>query len=112
MGKILIPSEETRIEAYPMDHQEFCDAVGYNYGVLIAFYFSDVRIGEATNRILIRNFRTYVAVGGMPQAVSAFVERKNCDEIDRIKKGSSTFIKTSSKRSTNPAGFRKCMKPS
>ena len=32
---ILIPSEEMKIEVYPMDYEEFCEAVGYNYDLLI-----------------------------------------------------------------------------
>lgn len=87
VDKILIPSEETRIEVYPMDYEEFSDAVGFSYQALKALYSSGKGIGEATNRVLIRNFRTYVAVGGMPQAVAAFAEHKNFDEIDHIKKG-------------------------
>jgi len=31
---ILIPSEEMKLEVYPMDYEEFCDATGNNYGLL------------------------------------------------------------------------------
>ncbi len=86
VDNILIPSEERKIEVYPMDFEEFCDAVGYNYLNLKRMYDYHARIGDSTNRTLIRNFRMYIAVGGMPQAVDAFVQKKNFDEIDRIKK--------------------------
>lgn len=43
-------------------------------------------IGESTNRALVRNFRIYLAVGGMPQAVEAYVKKRNFAEIDRIKR--------------------------
>jgi hypothetical protein len=33
-----------------------------------------------------QTFRTYIAVGGMPQAVSAYVEGKDYKSIDRIKR--------------------------
>ena len=33
-----------------------------------------------------KDFRIYMAVGGMPQAVEAFVEGKNFSEIDRVKR--------------------------
>ena len=87
IDNILIPSEERKIEVYPMDFEEFCDAVGYNYGNLKKIYDYHSPIGDSTNRTLMRNFRMYIAVGGMPQAVEAFVQKKNFEAIDRIKRG-------------------------
>ena len=31
---ILIPSEEMKIEVYPMDYEEFCNATGNNYNLI------------------------------------------------------------------------------
>lgn len=83
---ILLPSEEKKIEMYPLDFEEFSNAVGFNYDILKSLYLSHHSIGEATNRSLIRNFRIYMAVGGMPQAVQAYIDQKNFNEIDNIKK--------------------------
>lgn len=83
---ILIPSEEMRIQVYPMDYEEFCDATGSNYELLRQIYNSGTAIGQATNRKLMRDLRIYMAVGGMPQAVEAYVDRKNFSEIDMIKR--------------------------
>ncbi len=83
---ILIPSEEMRIQVYPMDYEEFCDATGSNYELLRQIYNSGTAIGQATNRKLMRDLRIYMAVGGMPQAVEAYVNRKNFSEIDMIKR--------------------------
>ena len=83
---ILIPSEELRIQVYPMDYEEFCDATGSNYELLRQIYNSGTAIGQATNRKLMRDLRIYMAVGGMPQAVEAYVDRKNFSEIDLIKR--------------------------
>lgn len=83
---ILIPSEEIKLEMYPMDYEEFCDAVGFNYLVLKKLFDLNRPIGEATNRKLIRDFRIYMAVGGMPQAVEAFVQKKSFNKIDEIKR--------------------------
>ncbi len=83
---ILIPSEEVKMQMYPMDYEEFCDAVGFNYNVINQIYNSKKSIGDSTNRKLIRDFRIYIAVGGMPQAVEAFVQKKSFNEIDKIKK--------------------------
>ena len=42
---------------------------------------------KKTNRKLMRDFRIYMAVGGMTQAVDAYVSGKNFEEIDKIKRG-------------------------
>ena len=83
---ILIPSEEMRIPVYPMDYQEFCDATGSNYRLLHEIYNCGTAIGQTTNRKLMRDLRIYMAVGGMPQAVEAYVNGKNFSEIDMIKR--------------------------
>ena len=83
---ILIPSEEMKIQVYPMDYQEFCMAVGNNYELLQQIYHTNVAIGQATNRKLMRDLRLYMAVGGMPQAVEAYLEGKNFSEIDMVKR--------------------------
>ena len=83
---ILIPSEEMKLEVYPMDYEEFCDATGNNYGLLQQIYDSGAAIGQATNRKLMRDLRIYMAVGGMPQAVEAYVNGKNFSEIDMVKR--------------------------
>ena len=43
-------------------------------------------IGQATNRKLMRDLRIYMAVGGMPQAIEAYVNGKNFSEIDMVKR--------------------------
>ena len=83
---ILIPSEEMKIEVYPMDYEEFCDATGMNYELLRQIYASGSAIGQATNRKLMRDLRIYMAVGGLPQAVEAYIDGKNFSEIDIVKR--------------------------
>lgn len=83
---ILIPSEEMKIPVYPMDYQEFCDATGGSYELLKQIYDTGKAIGQATNRKLMRDLRIYMAVGGMPQAVEAYIEGKNFSEIDMAKR--------------------------
>ena len=83
---ILIPSEEMRIQIYPMDYEEFCNATGSNYELLRGIYNYGTAIGQTTNRKLMRDLRIYMAVGGMPQAVEAYVNGKNFLEIDMIKR--------------------------
>ena len=84
---IVIPSEEHKIDMYPMDYEEFLWATGNSNDVTIEKLVElSKSIGDATNRKLMRDFRIYMAVGGMPQAVAAYVSRKNFVEIDAIKR--------------------------
>lgn len=83
---ILIPSEEMKIQVYPMDYEEFCDATGSSYELLRQIYDMNTGIGQATNRKLMRDLRIYMAVGGMPQAVEAYINGKNFSEIDMVKR--------------------------
>ena len=83
---ILIPSEEMKIQIYPMDYEEFCDATGNNYELLHQIYNTNKAVGQATNRKLMRDLRTYMAVGGMPQAVESYVAGKNFSQIDMVKR--------------------------
>ncbi len=83
---IVIPSEEMKISVYPMDYEEFCWATGKDYSILKKIDECNKEIGQATNRILMRDFRIYMAVGGMPQAVEAYINKNTFQEIDVIKK--------------------------
>lgn len=86
VSNILIPSEEMKINVYPMDYEEFCWATGTNYDILRRIYELKSPIGNQVNRKLMRDFRIYIAVGGMPQAVEAYVNGQNFQEIDHIKR--------------------------
>ena len=83
---ILIPSEEMKIQIYPMDYEEFCDATGNNYELLYQIYSMNTAVGQAANRKLMRDLRTYMAVGGMPQAVESYIAGGNFSQIDMVKR--------------------------
>lgn len=83
---ILIPSEEMKIQVYPMDYEEFCEATGNSFDLLRQVFSMGTGIGQSTNRKLMRDLRIYMAVGGMPQAVEAYLEGKNFSEIDQVKR--------------------------
>ena len=84
---IVIPSEEMKIQIYPMDYEEFMWAIGNDtYNVLRDLYKLGKPVGNSLNRKLMRDFRIYMAVGGMPQAVKAYVEGRNFTEIDEVKR--------------------------
>lgn len=83
---ILIPSEEMKIQVYPMDYEEFCDATNGNYELLGKIYMLKKGVGQQVNRKLMRDIRLYMAVGGMPQAVESFVNGENFSAIDMVKR--------------------------
>ena len=86
---ILIPSEEESIKMYPMDFEEFLWALGNTVIVDTCRDSFEKRkpLGDDIHRKILKEFRVYMAVGGMPQAVEAYVDGKNYKQIDRVKKG-------------------------
>ena len=85
---ILIPSEEYRIKMYPMDFEEYLWAVGdrVTIPVMRSAFEKRKALGDAIHRKIMKEFRTYMAVGGMPQAVEALVEGKTFEQIDFVKR--------------------------
>ena len=85
---IVIPSEETRLTLHPMDYEEFRWAVGdeTSCGFIHAAYNNMKPMGDAVHRKLMRDFRLYMLVGGMPQAVNTYLETKNLAEVDAVKR--------------------------
>lgn len=83
---ILIPSEEHKIYVYPMDYEEFLWATGGNPNVIDMAYKSDMEMGNAANRNAMRDFRIYMAVGGMPQAVESYIRTNSFESVDRVKR--------------------------
>ena len=86
--EILIPSEEEKHKMFPMDFEEFLWACGDDSSIdLIRDAFDNRRaLGDRIHRAMLKKFRSYLAVGGMPQAVEAFVQGETFDKIDRIKR--------------------------
>jgi predicted AAA+ superfamily ATPase len=85
--KILIPSEEERVNMYPMDYEEFRWALGDKATVpLLRGVWDHPQPLEEAHRKLMRDFRLYMLVGGMPQAVNAYLESNNFEVVDRAKR--------------------------
>ena len=85
---IIIPSEETKIDMYPMDFEEFRWALGDKATIplLRKAFESKTALGDAVHRKLMRDIRLYMLVGGMPQAVSAYIKTNNFMAVDRVKR--------------------------
>ena len=85
---ILIPSEERKISMFPMDYEEFRWALGDNTTIplLRKAYEAKIPLGDATNRKMMRDFRLYMLVGGMPQAVNEYITTNNFRKVDLVKR--------------------------
>lgn len=85
---IMIPSEETRISMFPMDYEEFLWALNDTTTIPMMRYALDNRraLGEAVNRSFMRQFRVYMLVGGMPQAVNAYIDYNDMRRVDKVKR--------------------------
>ncbi len=86
--KILIPSEEEEILMYPMDFEEFLWAIGNETLMpLIKMNFEKKReMGQLMHRKSMDYFRQYMITGGMPQAVAKYVESRDFNSVDYIKR--------------------------
>jgi len=85
---IIIPSEETKVNMYPMDYEEFRWALGDTATIplLRTAFEKKMPLGDAVHRKLMRDFRLYMLVGGMPQAVSAYIKTNNFSAVDLAKR--------------------------
>lgn len=84
---ILIPSEEEQVKMYPMDFEEFLWALGDT--TTPNLLRQTLRVGMTlggSHRTLMRTFRLYMLVGGMPQAVSEYIDTNDLLRVDKIKR--------------------------
>ena len=86
--KIRIPSEETRLTLWPMDYEEFRWALGddVSLGMLREAYEAKRSLGDGVARKVLRDFRLYMLVGGMPQAVNEYLDTNNLSAVDVVKR--------------------------
>jgi predicted AAA+ superfamily ATPase len=85
---IIIPSEETKVDMFPMDYEEFRWALGDTATIplLRNAFEKKLPLGDAVHRKLMRDFRLYMLVGGMPQAVAAYIKTNNFTAVDLAKR--------------------------
>lgn len=85
---ITIPSEEEAVGMFPMDFEEFCWALGDTMSVDFAHKaFDGMRpMGESVHKAVMRRFREYLLVGGMPQAVDAYRKTGDFGKVDHVKR--------------------------
>ena len=85
---ILIPSEEHKISMYPMDFEEFLWAIGdeLTADTIKILLKNKKAAGNALHRNLMRKFRLYMLIGGMPQAIETYIGQNNLQAVDEVKR--------------------------
>jgi len=85
---ITLPSEEESIGMYPMDFEEFLWAAGdeVTYPAIRAAFEARRPLGESVHEAALDRYREYLMVGGMPQAVAKYLERRDFAETDAVKR--------------------------
>ena len=84
---IMLPSEEHAIEMFPMDFEEFLWAMGDEVMMPYIRQRFEQRTAMGTfHRNALDYFRQYMIVGGMPQAVAKYVETRDFDKVDEVKR--------------------------
>lgn len=84
---IVIPSEERTITMHPMDFDEFLWALGNE--TLMPFVHKQFVAGKPLkeeHREAMDYFRRYMIVGGMPQAVEKYVQTRDFEQVDMVKR--------------------------
>lgn len=84
---ITIPSEEDRLQMHPLDYEEFRWTLGDTATIplLEKFWEKKAPLGAA-HRNVARDFRVYMLVGGMPQAVNEYLDTNNMQKVDEVKR--------------------------
>ena len=85
---IVIPSEERHLKLFPMDFEEFLWAMSEEQlaEAIKTNYEKKSEMGQALHRKCMTLFRQYVIVGGMPQAVQTYIETRDYEETDAVKR--------------------------
>jgi len=85
---ITIPSEERHIRMYPMDFEEFLWAMDNEMlmPVIQDRFEKKKPMGQMLHRKAMDYFRQYMIVGGMPQAVEKYIQTRDFEAVDIIKR--------------------------
>ncbi len=80
---------ETHVHMYPMDFKEFLWALGYSddyINELSKYVEQCVSIEEPKHEKLFDLYKWYMFVGGMPDAVQAYIKTNNINEVRKVQK--------------------------
>lgn len=85
---ILIPSEERSIHLNPLDFEEFLWSMGEEtlFDLIRKLYNDHTKVEDLIHRKAMDLFKKYMIIGGMPQAVMKYLETKDFEETDKVKR--------------------------
>ena len=92
---ITIPSEEIRINMYPMDFEEYLWAMNQEmmYDLIKLQFKKKIPMGIDMHRKAMTLFRQYLIIGGMPKAVSTYVDTRDFKKVDSVKRAILTLYR-------------------
>lgn len=83
---ILIPSEEYSLDVLPMDYEEYLWANDNDMVIpTLREHLTSLKPMGGLHQYIMKSYREYMLVGGMPQVVSAFTESKDFEKVDFAK---------------------------
>ncbi len=83
---ILIPSEEYSVNIYPMDFEEYLWAKEDNYTIpFLKQHLTALKPMGSAHQQILKTFREYMLVGGMPQAIETYLDSKDFAKADFAK---------------------------
>ena len=77
------------LKMYGIDFEEFLWGMGISEDMIMdlcGYLSSKAAIPEAIHSQMMKYFRQYVAIGGMPEAVQKYIDTKDFREVDRIQR--------------------------
>ncbi|MDO4290160.1 MAG: ATP-binding protein [Eggerthellaceae bacterium] len=86
----------TQVEMFPLDFEEFCWACGLAgsvYASAVSLFAQEEPLPDFLYDRLIGLYHRYLMVGGMPDAVNAFLASNNIDEVRTVHAGLHTLYR-------------------
>ena len=72
---------------YPLDFEEFCWVINRNDLIpLIKKHFEELKSLNQLHQTVMKFFRQYLLVGGMPQAIVEFIKTNDYTKVDQVKR--------------------------
>ncbi len=76
-------------QMYPLDFEEFLWAIGCGKEAIAAMrqsFFAKESLNDSMHNFMLRQFKIYLLVGGMPEAINKFLENRNMAQVRGIQR--------------------------
>lgn len=77
------------LKMYGLDFEEFLWGIGISEDlieVIRNYYQTKTTIPDSINSQMMKYFREYIAIGGMPEAVQKYIDTKDFREVDKVQR--------------------------